>query len=417
MGNDKEKLAFVVVRYGNDINGGAEYHCKMLAERLVDDYDVEVLTTCVKNYMTGTNEAPEGEEIINKVLVRKFPANPVHKEQNKQFMKEAASAKRWRRFLYKCRLLNLISAIFPIWNYKREAEINAQNSQVFYSSKLFSFIKGNKNNYKAFISISLDYPPMYYTALYAPEKTIIIPTMHYHGAAFRSILTSVFTKVAYIGFNTTAEQKLGRNIFGNKIASNGIISVGIEKPEAAEWDETLNKYHLPEEYLLYAGRVDDGKLNCIIDYFLAYKREYKSSALKFVLMGGVFGKTVSHPDVQYTGFVSDSEKMAIIQHSKIVVNPSKYESLSLILLEAMSQCRPLLVNGHCSVLKEHCQKSDYAALYYMSKHDFISKLYQLDTSDEQRVRMGEKGCKYVEKNYDWSVIMGRLKRVIENIKS
>ena len=68
----KEKIAFIVVRYGKDINGGAEYHCRMLAERLVNDYDVEVLTTCVKNYVTGDNEYPEGEEILNGVLVRRF---------------------------------------------------------------------------------------------------------------------------------------------------------------------------------------------------------------------------------------------------------------------------------------------------------------------------------------------------------
>ena len=29
----KEKVAFVVVRYGKNINGGAEYHCQMLAEQ------------------------------------------------------------------------------------------------------------------------------------------------------------------------------------------------------------------------------------------------------------------------------------------------------------------------------------------------------------------------------------------------
>ena len=51
-----EKIAFVVVRYGKDINGGAEFHCKMLAERLINQYQVEVLTTCVKNYVTGDNE-------------------------------------------------------------------------------------------------------------------------------------------------------------------------------------------------------------------------------------------------------------------------------------------------------------------------------------------------------------------------
>ena len=50
----KEKIAFIVVRYGKDINGGAEYHCRMLAERLVNDYDVEVLTTCVKILLNRT---------------------------------------------------------------------------------------------------------------------------------------------------------------------------------------------------------------------------------------------------------------------------------------------------------------------------------------------------------------------------
>ena len=65
----KEKIALVTIRYGKDINGGAEYHCRMLAERLVDDYDVEVLTTCIRNYKTGINELPECEEVVNGVLV------------------------------------------------------------------------------------------------------------------------------------------------------------------------------------------------------------------------------------------------------------------------------------------------------------------------------------------------------------
>ena len=68
----KEKVAFVVVRYGKNINGGAEYHCQMLAERLVSDYDVEVLTTCVRDVATGENIYPEGEEEWNGVVIRRF---------------------------------------------------------------------------------------------------------------------------------------------------------------------------------------------------------------------------------------------------------------------------------------------------------------------------------------------------------
>lgn len=97
-----------------------------------------------------------------------------------------------------------------------------------------------------------------------------------------------------------------------------------------------------------------------------YKKKYSDSTLRLVLVGGLAMERFEHPDVIYTGFVSDEEKMSILQHAEIVVNPSRYESLSLILLEAMSQKRPMLVNGHCKVLKEHCLKSDFALFYYMN---------------------------------------------------
>lgn len=126
---------------------------------------------------------------------------------------------------------------------------------------------------------------------------------------------------------------------------------------------------MPEDYLLYVGRIDAIKLNNIVDYFLGYKKKYIASRLKLVLVGGIFGKTVEHPDIIYTGFVGDAEKVAIQLNAKVIVNPSKYESLSLILLETMSEGKAMLVNGQCNVLKEHCVKSDYAALYYMNRRD------------------------------------------------
>ena len=58
----RAKVVFVVTGYGENVNGGVEQHCKMLAERLVPDYDVEVLSTCVQNYVKGENELPVGGE-------------------------------------------------------------------------------------------------------------------------------------------------------------------------------------------------------------------------------------------------------------------------------------------------------------------------------------------------------------------
>ena len=411
----KENIAFVVVRYGLNINGGAEYHCRMLAERLTNDYNVEVLTTCVDNYRTGENLKFKEKEIINKVIVRRFKTNPTHPELENFYKKKAKPAYKLRRFLYKCHFLAIASYFFPIWHFKEKEELEALGSQVFHSPTLFNFIKENKNNYKAIIPITIDYSHVYYTTLYAPEKTIVIPTMHYHKTAFRSTLTQVFTKAAYIAFNTTAEQKLARKIFGMHMAPHSIVSVGIELSAPSDWAVTQEKYNLPDEYMLYVGRVDQGKLNNVYTYFLNYKKVYPNSDLKFVLVGKQYSDPFNHPDIIYTNFVKKKKKTSIIQHAKIVINPSLYESLSLILLEAMALKKAMLVNGNCNVLKEHCHKSNNAALYYTNEKSFIDKLHMLDSSTNLRLEMGEKGYSYVNSNYDWNIIMNKLKHVIENI--
>lgn len=413
----KEKIALVTIRYGKDINGGAEYHCRMLAERLVDDYDVEVLTTCIRNYKTGINEFPECAEVVNGVLVRRFKAEPISPEKHKLYSKKEKPARKWRRFLFRMGVLGYLATMFPIWKCRREVELKAFQSYPFYSPNMWQFIRNNKDKYKVFIPVNMSESTTFFTAIEVPEKTILIPTMHNQGIFFKAIQTEVMTKVAYIGFNVEAEQKLAEKVFGKHMSPHGIISAGIEEPELALWEETQRKYKLPEDYLLYIGRVAPDKMGKIFDYFVSYKKKYPHSPLQLVLVGGInFAQLpFERQDVLYTGFVSDEEKMIILQHAKIVINPSKFESLSLILLEAMSQGKPMIVNGKCDVLKEHCVNSDYAALYYTGKRDFIAKLYKLDVSESLRLAMGKKATEYVRKNYDWSVILKRLKNIIETV--
>jgi len=409
----KENVAFVVTGYGKDINGGTEQHCRMLAERLVSKYNVEVLTTCIKNYKSGQNEYLAGEEWLNGVLVRRFEGDPIDQELHDFYTKKSKKLTRLRKLLYSLRILSLLS--FVHWDTAKKIEEKVMKSYVFYSPKLIEYLQSNKNKYKAIITINISYPLAYYTSVCVPEKTILIPTMHLESSSFRGILAEVFAKVAYIGYNTEAEQKLGERIFGPSMAKHGIISVGIDEAEDADWDATKLKYGLPNEYALFVGRIDPGKLNHIVDYFFAYKQKYTESTLKLVLVGGLFTPNVNHSDILYTGFVSEGEKYAIIQHAKIFINPSKLESLSLILLEGMSRGKALLVNGKCAVLKEHCKKSGGAAVHYVGKNQFISKLYFLDHSQDLRDRMGEKGKMYVSKNYNWKLIMDRLTNVIESI--
>ena len=73
------KLAIVVQRYGAELNGGAELHARYVAEHLGRHCDVEVLTTCARDYITWRNELPAGLDIVNGLPVRRFR---VRRERN-----------------------------------------------------------------------------------------------------------------------------------------------------------------------------------------------------------------------------------------------------------------------------------------------------------------------------------------------
>ena len=72
------KLAFITPRYGAEIPGGPEHACRLLAERVVERHDVDVLTTCADDGLTWKNQYAEGADKIRGVLVRRFAVNQPH---------------------------------------------------------------------------------------------------------------------------------------------------------------------------------------------------------------------------------------------------------------------------------------------------------------------------------------------------
>ena len=67
------KVGFVVQRYGTEVVGGAELHCRWVAEHLAERHEVEVLTTTATDYLSWKNALEAGESQLNGVTVRRFP--------------------------------------------------------------------------------------------------------------------------------------------------------------------------------------------------------------------------------------------------------------------------------------------------------------------------------------------------------
>ena len=76
-----KKIAFIIIRYGREVNGGAEAHCRMLAERLTPYYDVEVLTTTTRVFNDPAQDFEEGTSVENGVRIRRFKPHPVDGER------------------------------------------------------------------------------------------------------------------------------------------------------------------------------------------------------------------------------------------------------------------------------------------------------------------------------------------------
>ncbi len=55
------RLACVIHRFGADIAGGSETHCRQIAEHLAVAHDVTIVTTCAKDHVTWKNHYPSGE--------------------------------------------------------------------------------------------------------------------------------------------------------------------------------------------------------------------------------------------------------------------------------------------------------------------------------------------------------------------
>jgi glycosyltransferase involved in cell wall biosynthesis len=164
-------------------------------------------------------------------------------------------------------------------------------------------------------------------------------------------------------------------------------------------------------YLLFVGRVvaEKGAFE-LLDYFRAYKRRHPGP-LALVVMGDPLAELPSDPDIIVTGFVPDQVKKDAIDGTVALVQPSYFESFSMILAEVWAQGVPALVQGRCEVLAGQARRSG-GAIPYEGYAEFEAALDRVLADERLGSELGGRGRRYVQDHYAWPSIASRYERLL-----
>ncbi|MBN1550601.1 glycosyltransferase family 4 protein [bacterium] len=383
------KLGCVIQRYGTDIAGGAELHCRLIAEQLTRFYSVEIFTTCAKDYVSWKNEYRAGTEIINGLPVHRYPV------------------KRTRNMH---RFFDVQNLVFHGHGTSELEELWIRENGPF-SPKLLKAVS-KRSDIDAWILFSYRYWTTIEVLRMFPDKSYLVPTAEHDPAIHMKIFSSIFKLPKAIIYNSPEERQLIQTVSENYDVPGDVVGVGLIEEPLPEKQDTLEVFHKHKPYIIYVGRIDKNKgCDHLFRYFIRLCKEERQD-IHLLLIGKPVITIPDHPNIHHLGFVSESTKMAAILNASALIMPSLYESLSMVVLEAWRAQRPVIVNRSCEVLEGQCERSG-GGLPYKGFDEFVYCVSLLADRPELGDVIGRNGHEYYVKEYSWNVIVSKYRRLLE----
>lgn len=385
----KKRIALVSVRYGENIVGGAEKLIMNYASILSEFCEVQILTTKSTDHNTWSNDINNDKEIINGISVIRF-ATDSNKVVDERYV----------------HLLHTISANYEDFESAEEFFLK----QGPYSTEMLNYLSTHSEEYDYFIYCPYLYATTYFGSTVTPkEKNILIPAAHDEMFIYLSAMKLMFERFSKVIYLTEEERDLVHTAHSVQYP-NSVI--GMEIAENSAEKLFIKKYNINGPYIVYVGRVEIGKgVPELIEYFNWYLENYNSN-IKLLFIGAKSIDLPNTPNYKYLGFLSEEDKLGAIVSSQLLVLPSRFESFSIVTLEAMMHSVPVLVNGNCAVLKGHCVRSN-AGLWYEDKITFAGSLNHIVSRRKLQKEMGKLGSIYVKNNYSRPIISKRLKEALD----
>jgi glycosyltransferase involved in cell wall biosynthesis len=388
------RLLFVVQRYGEDVAGGAERACREVATRLAArGHDVEVATSRARSYVDWADSYPAGATRIDGVLVHRFsvrrPRDPkvfsgLHaRVLGAPFEAATLLQKEWMR-LQGPELPGL-----PAWL--------GEHAPAFDVAICFTYLYWT--TWAALPVVAGRVP------------TVLQPLAHDEPPLTLSLFEEVFSAPDALAFLTEEEESLVRRRF-EYTQPSVVTGMGIELEVRTAPDDFRARFGLDDRpYVVFVGRLDPGKgSDEVFDFWCAYKQR-RPGPLALVVVGEQVKALPAHPDVVVTGFVDEATKDSAIAGALALVQPSYYESFSIVLCEAWAQRKPALVQGRCAVLDGQARRSG-GAIPYRGYAEFEAALDLLVEQPALAERLAAAGRAYVEEHYEWGQVLGRYETLL-----
>jgi glycosyltransferase involved in cell wall biosynthesis len=242
--------------------------------------------------------------------------------------------------------------------------------------------------------------------------TILQPTAHDEPALWVRLFDSIFRLPDAFLFFTPEERATVARRFAMDPA--GLVAgIGMDAHPRADAADVRRRLGLGDApYLIYVGRIDPAKgVGEAFHFFETYKRR-NPGPLRLVLVGESVMDLAPHPEVVLAGFLDESDKRAALAGALALIQPSYFESFSIVLCESWLQGRPALVQNGSAVLRGQAHRSG-GAVPYTGFAQFEAAVDLLLDAPSVADHMGESGRRYAVDLYGWDRVIGVVEQTVE----
>jgi len=389
------KLACVVHRYGADIAGGSEGHCRAIAERLAGRHDVTVLTSCARDHVTWRNDYSAGASTLGPVRVIRFPTA------------RQRSLPRFAAISSEVFAGGATPAAEEMWFRENGPEVPS----------LIAHLRAQGADFDRVLFWSFRYYHTFFGLPAVARRAVLVPTAEEDPAIRLQALDHFFQLPSGFVFLTPEERELVSSRCSRPLAPSCTIGCGLDPAAPIDGAAALDGAGVRAPYVLYLGRVDPNKgCRTLIRHMQRFHTEAPEPlrGVRLVLAGPASMALTDDPSIVPLGFVDEATREALVAHAAVLIAPSPFESLSMALLEAWNRGVPAIVNAQCAAMKGQAVRAD-GALYYRDYAEFAHALALLLERPDLASRLGAQGRAYVEREYRWPHVIGTLDRFLASL--